>query len=150
MAEFFLYLHSFIANFKGMKTRLAFILAFIIGMTACNKKEDPHEVTNTLVSDAVVFTEKHWSPLHNGDTIRLSFEEKARDADLFMRDSVYIDTSWFAKVFIDSTLIAQTDKLPWYTTYVVDLEPGQHELFAIGRIKMKEFSLHNIDIYVTE
>ena len=133
-----------------MKIRLAFILAFIIGLTACNKKEDPHEVTNTLVSDAVVLTEKHWSPLHNGDTIRLSFEEKTRDADLFREDGVTVDTSWFAKVFIDSVLIAETDELPWHTTYVVDLEPGNHELFAIGRIKMKEFSLHDIDIYVAE
>jgi len=132
-----------------MKIRLIAVFALIIGLTACNKKEEPQEVTNTLKSDAVILTEKHWTPLHNGDTIRLSIEGTPELA--FLRDdSTSIDTSWFAKVFIDSSLVAQTDDLPWQGVYVVDLQTGNHELFATGRINMKEFSLHGISLYVTE
>ncbi len=143
-------MHSLISKYMDMKIRLIAVLALIIGLASCNKKEEPQEVTNTLKSDAVVFTESHWAPLHNGDTIRLSIEENTLEMGFLREDSTSIDTSWFAKVFIDSTLIAQTEDFPWEGLYVVDLEKGDHELFATGRINKKEFSLHGISLYVTE
>lgn len=133
-----------------MKIRLIAVLALIIGLAACNKKEEPHEVTNVLESDAVIFTEKHWTPLHNGESIRLSIEENTRELGILREDSTTVDTSWFAKIFIDSSLIAHTEELPWEGVYVVDLDQGNHELFVTGRINKKEFSLHGISLYVTE
>lgn len=129
-----------------MKIRLIAALALIIGLAACNKKEDPQEVTKMLKSDAIILTESHWAPLQNGDTIRLSFEENTREGGI-MRDDT---TSIFAKVFIDSAMVAEAHEIPWQGFYVVDLEPGSHELFATGRVNLKEFSLHGISLYVTK
>lgn len=133
-----------------MKIRLIAVLALIIGLAACNKKEEPYEVTNVLKSDAVIFTESHWAPLHNGDTIRYSFEENTRELGIIREDSTTVDSTLFAKIFIDSTLIAETNEIPCQGLYIVDLETGNHELFTTGRINKKEFSLHGISLYVTE
>lgn len=147
---FFLYLHSLTLNFTDMKIRLIAVLALMIGLTACHKKDVTKEVTNVLKSDAVIFTEKHWTPLHNGQSIRMNIEANTRELGILREDSTMVDTSWFAKIFIDSSLIAHTEELPWEGVYLVDLEPGNHEMFVTGRINLKEFSLHGISLYVTE
>ncbi len=134
-----------------MRVKLLVVFAIMLGLVSCNKKEETYEVTNVIKSDAVILTESHIAPLRNGDTIRLSIEQMIAESKygIDTRDGV-IDTSWFAKVFIDSTLIAQSDEIPWKGLYVVDFEAGTHELFSVGRINMKEFSLHDITLVVTE